>query len=199
MASAGWYPDQSQPGRQRYFDGTRWTDNYYHGTAGTPPMCAAPPADLSRAATQPPAGWYPDSDAPLARRRYWDGLQWTNHYADAEIKTPNIGWKVYLTLAAVFVMLVASAVAGSEKSSRPDSSPGDGDLSGPSGVLVAALLCAPIAWGIYLAFRYDKRRKQRQQLKDRNAGLGINAEIEDAAYNRGDDQRGIYGQFPPKQ
>lgn len=28
MASPGWYPDPSDPSRQRYFDGTKWTENY---------------------------------------------------------------------------------------------------------------------------------------------------------------------------
>lgn len=30
--------------------------------------------------TQPPAGWFPDPSDP-SRQRYFDGKQWTNHYA----------------------------------------------------------------------------------------------------------------------
>jgi hypothetical protein len=36
------------------------------------------PAPLPEPST--PAGWYPDRSS--GRQRYWDGLQWTEHYAD---------------------------------------------------------------------------------------------------------------------
>lgn len=35
MAAPGWYPDPSDPSRQRYFDGEAWTDNY--APFGAPP------------------------------------------------------------------------------------------------------------------------------------------------------------------
>lgn len=34
MTAPGWYPDQNDPSKQRYFDGTRWTDH----TAVTSPL-----------------------------------------------------------------------------------------------------------------------------------------------------------------
>ncbi|RAV17193.1 hypothetical protein DQP55_04200 [Mycolicibacterium sp. GF69] len=36
MSAPGWYPDPSDPSRQRYFDGRAWTENYA-------PLAAAPP------------------------------------------------------------------------------------------------------------------------------------------------------------
>jgi hypothetical protein len=41
-----------------------------------------------------PAGWYRDKDNP-SRRRWWDGIEWTNHYApftdSLTIDAPNTG------------------------------------------------------------------------------------------------------------
>lgn len=39
---AGWYPDPSDPSRQRYFDGTAWTENY--APYATPPPGIGQPA-----------------------------------------------------------------------------------------------------------------------------------------------------------
>lgn len=58
---AGWYPDPDDNSRQRYWDGTQWTDD--HAAAATP---------------QTP-GWYPDPDDPDNRKRYWNGTGWTTH------------------------------------------------------------------------------------------------------------------------
>jgi hypothetical protein len=62
---------------------------------------------------------------------------------------------------------------------------------------VLIILVTLIDGGLFLAFRSDARRKGRQQVQDRNIGLAINADIEDAAYTRGDDQYGVHKQFPP--
>lgn len=34
---AGWYDDQTTPGRQRWFDGTQWTDHFQNAPAMSPP------------------------------------------------------------------------------------------------------------------------------------------------------------------
>ncbi len=68
-AEAGWYDDGS--GRHRWWDGTRWSDQYIdlrerettlHSDAGTVPPAAN-------------AGWYDDG---RGRQRWWDGARWTD-------------------------------------------------------------------------------------------------------------------------
>lgn len=46
----GWYPDPSDSAKQRYWDGTKWTDHY--------------------------AGHFPDPDNP-GMVRFWDGTKWS--------------------------------------------------------------------------------------------------------------------------
>ena len=70
-------------------------------------------------------------------------------------------------------------------------------LEGGFAVLIFGGFFYALAWGVWFAYRYDVRRKQRQQQRDRDRALAINADIEDSAYARGDDERGMYGQFPP--
>ena len=48
----------------------------------TPERRRPPPPRL------PPAGWYPDPDAPDTRQRYWDGSRWSDSYAP--IDTPFV-------------------------------------------------------------------------------------------------------------
>lgn len=31
------------------------------------------------------AGWYPDPSGDVSKLRYWDGLQWTNDFTDAQL------------------------------------------------------------------------------------------------------------------
>jgi hypothetical protein len=61
--AAGWYPDPGGSGRQRYWDGTAWTQHL------RPPEAAA-------AADVPGSGWYPDP-AGSGAERWWDGTAWT--------------------------------------------------------------------------------------------------------------------------
>jgi len=52
-APAGWYPDASAPGRQRWWDGTAWSDTYAPGVAspgGAPKSRWTPPLWLKIAA-----------------------------------------------------------------------------------------------------------------------------------------------------
>jgi hypothetical protein len=181
-AAPGWYPDPSESGRQRYFDGARWTDNYYYATTSAP-MYSAPPADAALEHPRP-AGWYPDPHGQ-ARRRYWDGQQWTNHYIEVEVRTPKVNPAIALFFGALAVMaVIGTAVADSN------------DPGNVGSAVVGAVVVVLFGCGLWLAFRSDARRKKRQQLQDRNIELAINADIEDAAYKRGDDQRRVHGQFP---
>lgn len=52
---AGWYPDPTTPGQQRYWDGTAWTDHVAPaGPAAAPGAATVPPPDT---AGVPPPGW----------------------------------------------------------------------------------------------------------------------------------------------
>lgn len=183
MSVAGWYADPAGSGRRRYFDGVHWTQSYLE-TVTT--VYSAP---TSVESTPKPAGWYPDP-AGSPRRRYWDGEHWTESFAEQEIVASGIphALKVSAALAALFPAII---LIGALR---------DRDWENVAGTTGPLLVCALIGWGIWLAFRYDKRRKQRQQNADRARALAINADIEDAAYLQGDDERGMYGQFqlPPE-
>jgi hypothetical protein len=67
----GWYPDPDNQAQQRYWDGSRWTEDRI---AAAPPP--APPSDAP-----PPAGWYPDPEGEPETVRYWDGTRWTEDRA----------------------------------------------------------------------------------------------------------------------
>lgn len=69
-AEAGWYDDGS--GRQRWWDGARWSEHYIdlrerdvelHVDASAPAI-----------GTATPPGWYDDG---RGRDRWWDGARWT--------------------------------------------------------------------------------------------------------------------------
>lgn len=183
----GWYPDPSGSGMLRFFDGHRWTDRFAKNPSPppAPPTSTAPPA-LS-------AGWYPDPDRQQ-RRRYWDGQEWTAHYTAPEISTPGFPRPLAVTLILVGIVGGLAAVAKVAEITQ------HGNVSAIQlflGGLFVVALAAPFAYGLWFAFRFDRRRRERQQRYDREKGLAINADVEDDAYARGDDDRGIYGQFPP--
>ena len=175
---AAWYPDPAGSGRQRYFDGVRWTENYLE----TVTTVYASPSPLDPTPT--PAGWYPDpTDAGM--RRYWDGQRWTEERTTQEIILPKVPTRTLVVIAAAVV--VGFAAMGTK----------EGPAAMLGGALAGLLVGGPIIWGIWLAFRSDARRTQRQQQQDRDRALAINADAEHSAYLHGDDERGVYGQFPP--
>ena len=60
MSSPGWYPDPHDPGQQRFWNGSQWTDQTHTRTSATPP----PSPEVSGTA-QP---WSPDPSPPATRR-----------------------------------------------------------------------------------------------------------------------------------
>jgi uncharacterized RDD family membrane protein YckC len=58
---AGWYPDPEQPGQQRYWDGTSWTENRAPIVPADAPVGAPPPPAGGGFVLppQPPAGYSP--------------------------------------------------------------------------------------------------------------------------------------------
>lgn len=85
----------------------------------------------------PPAGWYPDPDAPDTRQRYWDGSLWADSYAP--IETPfvdphnppkslrNVRNLAFAGIAAVVLLEVASIVADARLVSLLDDEIGGGN------------------------------------------------------------------------
>lgn len=47
MTTPGWFPDPSDPSRQRYFDGRVWTENYAPFGPPTPPVASPPKPGVS--------------------------------------------------------------------------------------------------------------------------------------------------------
>jgi uncharacterized protein len=75
---AGWFPDPTEPGRLRWWDGARWTDHVALGGLVLPRSVPVGAPD------DPGSGpaWHPDPVAPK-RQRWWDGSAWTVHVADS--------------------------------------------------------------------------------------------------------------------
>lgn len=168
---AGWYPDPQSPNEQRYFDGRVWTGH----------RVSPPPATQT-----PDAGWYPDPENRLARRRYWDGSAWTDHYA-----TPVVAGKSQRELA-VWAVAGALVIVGALIFAVVTDSADDRGAAAATAAVVFFL-----GGGILLALRSDARRKDRQRRQDQGVSLVIDAEIEHRAYLQNDDERGVYGKFPP--
>lgn len=70
QAAPGWYDDGT--GRQRWWDGARWTDEFIDlRETHTELHTGAAPVGTGVAA----AGWYDDH---RGRQRWWDGTRWTS-------------------------------------------------------------------------------------------------------------------------
>ncbi len=74
---AAWYPDPTQAGQLRWWDGNAWTSHTHHA--------AAPAATVSASWD---AAWYPDVTQP-GMLRWWDGKAWTTH-TTADTGTPAV-------------------------------------------------------------------------------------------------------------
>ena len=68
-AEAGWYDDGH--GKQRWWDGTRWTEQYIDLRERDIELRA----DAAPASTVAGQGWYDDG---RGRQRWWDGTRWTD-------------------------------------------------------------------------------------------------------------------------
>ena len=69
QAAPGWYDDGT--GKQRWWDGSRWTEQYIDLRERDVELHADSATQAGRAA----AGWYDDG---RGRRRWWDGSRWTD-------------------------------------------------------------------------------------------------------------------------
>jgi len=114
---AGWYADPEQPGSQRYWDGTAWTE---HRSPGAPVPPPAPAAPVDAGTTPAPQGYV----AP------------PQQYAQPAPPAPRKRGKgcliAILVVVAIIVVIIIAAVAGGNKnSSSPGSStnPTDGGTS----------------------------------------------------------------------
>ena len=60
--AAGWYPDNSNPGTQRYHDGTMWTEH-------TSPLAATAPAPITATVTPPGTAAAPSLIEPASKKK----------------------------------------------------------------------------------------------------------------------------------
>lgn len=97
---AGWYDDQATPGRQRWFDGTQWTDHFQNAPSMTPP-----PAYPAQQWQQPLHTMGPPSSNYNVVREVVYNRQQTPHSATVwtliSIFTGGFGliWVVYYSLS----------------------------------------------------------------------------------------------------
>ena len=80
---AGWYPDPAGSGRQRYWDGARWTEQL---DPPDEPLAETAPVSQQDARANPPR-WHQNPDGPGLR--YWDGESWTDNYHPGDMWTSN--------------------------------------------------------------------------------------------------------------
>jgi hypothetical protein len=100
---AGWYDDPEQPGQQRYWDGSAWTEHRAPGAAATPPV---PPA----APTPPPPGPAAAPMAPPVAAPVGAAMA-APPPAGAPAKTSHKGVWIALSVLGAFIFLGVVAIA----------------------------------------------------------------------------------------
>jgi hypothetical protein len=94
-APAGWYQDPSGAPQDRWWDGTKWHDQWRPSAPPPPPQPSSHPA-----------GWYPDAHGVT---RYWDGRAWTPQVAPS---TPGLAAgrspMFWLALAGAALMTIGA-------------------------------------------------------------------------------------------
>lgn len=118
-ADAGWYRDNLNPARERYWNGRSWTAHTRPSQAPPDPLDPATAAPLEGGggidSLQPPegdraAGWYPDKLVPN-RLRFWDGNAWTT-LTRAQQKPPKKTAKSWLAGWAIALIGLAALAGG---------------------------------------------------------------------------------------
>jgi hypothetical protein len=102
--------------------------------------------DATYAGGPPPAGWYPDPDAP-ARARWWDGYQWYASQPPAvPARTPvarGLGSAVVVLLAVNVSVLLVEFIGEAVFLDRPMLDDGPGAI--PVGLLVFSVLLSVVS------------------------------------------------------
>lgn len=116
----GWYRDNRNPARERYWNGRSWTAHVRASQAPPDPLDPA----AARLSTQggidglaPPegdraAGWYPDMLVPN-RFRFWDGNAWTTltRVQDQPPKKTAKNWFGGSAIALIGIVALAGGLA----------------------------------------------------------------------------------------
>lgn len=111
--------------------------------------------------TQAPAGWYPIN----GQQRYWDGSQWTDHYAPVQVVMVNryrngagitgfvlgvVSWLFAITIIGILVAIpaaivgIAFAIVGTVAAKKT----GTGWSMSIIGLALNALIVLPVVWNL---------------------------------------------------
>lgn len=114
MAAPGWYPQDD--GRERFWNGDQWTDQFRGGVSSTSP---------SATGSLVAPGWYANPDAGGQGMRYWNGSAWADPPAvhtqpgSGFSWIPVLGWMgrhwIITGIVALFVIgSIGSAFSGAD-------------------------------------------------------------------------------------
>lgn len=162
-SAPGWYPDLANALRQRYWDGSEWTDQFRLAPKGSPstpapslsrtdacpdcggmvsqraatcPHCGAPVAEpSSRPVSNPPPGMYPDPEEP-GRSRFWDGSSW----ATPEPERGALGSlepQLQSTIRVSYLLVLGAVLAGGVAAVTATRASAEGGVIWTGGALVA--------------------------------------------------------------